>query len=86
MERENLKRLGDIKAGTKCKIKDINLTKKIKKRLLELGLIPGREIEILQVAPFNGPVRLKVNDFCLALRKNEANNILVEECKKQREN
>jgi ferrous iron transport protein A len=83
---ENLKKLGEIKEGTKCKIKDINLTKNIKKKLLELGLIPGREIEILQVAPFNGPVRLKINDFCLALRRNEANQILVEECKKRREN
>ncbi len=83
---EKLKKLGEIKEGTKCKIKDINLTKNIKKKLLELGLIPGREIEILQVAPFNGPVRLKINDFCLALRKNEANQILVEECKKRKEN
>jgi ferrous iron transport protein A len=83
---ENLKKLGEIKEGTKCKIRDINLAKNIKRKLLELGLIPGREIEILQVAPFNGPVRLKVNDFCLALRRNEANKILVEECKKRKEN
>ena len=75
-----MKKLTDLKEGTKCKIKDLALNKDLKKKLLELGLFPGQEVILLQKTPFGGPVRLKVKDYCLALRRNDAGNILVDEC------
>ncbi|RUM57688.1 MAG: ferrous iron transport protein A [Persephonella sp.] len=75
-----MKKLIDLKEGSKCKIKDLTLNKNIKKKLLELGLFPGQEVVVLQKTPFGGPVRLKVKDYCLALRRKEADNILVDEC------
>ena len=75
-----MKSLIDIKEGTRCKIKDLTLSRNIKKKLLELGLFPGQEVVVLQKTPFGGPVRLKVKDYCLALRRQEAGNILVDEC------
>ncbi len=75
-----MKKLIDLKEGSKCKIKDLTLNKNIKKKLLELGLFPGQEVVVLQKTPFGGPVRLKVKDYCLALRRKDADNILVDEC------
>jgi ferrous iron transport protein A len=46
-------------------------------KLLELGCFPGREIRLIRSAPFNGPSYLKINGSNVALRKNEAENILV---------
>ena len=75
-----MKKLVELKEGTRCKIRDLTLSQNIKKKLLELGLFPGQEVIILQKTPFGGPVRLKVKDYCLALRRQEASNILVDEC------
>lgn len=67
-----------IKRGIKGKIKEINLPKDMRDKLYELGLIPGQEIEVLQDAPLGGPVKIKVGDYCLALRRREAKGIVVE--------
>ena len=50
---------------------------KLGRRIREMGLIPGAEITILGQAPLNDPVALRVMDFTLTLRNNEADYILV---------
>jgi ferrous iron transport protein A len=47
-------------------------------RLLDLGLVPETEIELIRAAPFGDPFQFKVRGFYLSLRKEEARNILVE--------
>ncbi|MEW6275490.1 MAG: FeoA family protein [Bacillota bacterium] len=47
-------------------------------RILDLGLVPDTEIELVRVAPFGDPGQYKVRGFYLSLRKEEARNILVE--------
>ncbi|MCX7760016.1 MAG: ferrous iron transport protein A [Hydrogenothermaceae bacterium] len=71
--------LADLGQGLKVKIKEINLPKDLRDKLYELGLIPGQEIEILQDAPLGGPIKIRVGDYCLALRRKEAKGIVVEE-------
>ena len=72
-------KLSQVTKGKKCKIKSLNFPTEMKKRLLELGLFPGQEIEVVQTAPFGGPVKIKIKDYCLALRRSEADYIEVEE-------
>ncbi|WP_185864939.1 FeoA family protein [Blattabacterium cuenoti] len=50
-------------------------------KLLELGVLPGIKFEILFISIFNDPLCIKYDQFCLALRKKEAENILVERIK-----
>jgi len=45
-----------------------------------MGLIPGQTVEVIQVSPFGGPVKIKIKDYCLAVRKADADKIIVEEC------
>ncbi|MEJ5172952.1 MAG: FeoA family protein [Hydrogenothermaceae bacterium] len=71
--------LADLGQGLKVKIKEVNLPKDLRDKLYELGLIPGQEIEILQDAPLGGPIKIRVGDYCLALRRKEAKGIVVEE-------
>lgn len=73
------KRLADVEEGKKVVIKDIVCDGCMKKRLYELGLIPGQKIEVLQNGLFGGPIKIKVKDYCLALRRKEAKNIVIEE-------
>jgi ferrous iron transport protein A len=46
-------------------------------KLLEMGCLPGKELEILRVAPFGSPLYLRVGSQFLALRPEEASRILV---------
>lgn len=48
------------------------------RRLRDMGLVPGTEIEIIGRAPLNDPVALRLRGFTLTLRNNEADYIYVE--------
>ena len=45
--------------------------------LMELGCLPGSEIQMLRRTSFGGPVYLKINGIFIALRKEEANLIFI---------
>ncbi|RPF42756.1 ferrous iron transport protein A [Thermodesulfitimonas autotrophica] len=49
------------------------------RRLLALGLVPGTVVAVVRRAPFGDPVAYLVRGYCLALRRQEAATILVEE-------
>lgn len=46
-------------------------------KLLEMGCLPGAEVEVLQVAPLNDPIYICVNGSHLAIRKETACDILI---------
>ena len=54
---------------------------KSKARLVEMGLLPGTEFRIIKQAPFNGAIEVKVRDYYLSLRWEDASNILVQKKK-----
>ena len=47
-------------------------------RLLELGILPGTEIELVRYAPLGDPIDLKVRGYHLSIRKSEAALVRVE--------
>ncbi|MDX1941471.1 MAG: FeoA family protein [Saprospiraceae bacterium] len=46
-------------------------------KLLTMGVLPGSQVEIVREAPFGGGVVIKVDNNYLALRKQEAECILL---------
>ena len=48
-----------------------------RKRLMEMGLSPGTDFEVLRIAPLGDPVEVKVRGYLLSLRKSEAALIKV---------
>ncbi|MGC8868849.1 MAG: FeoA family protein [Sulfurihydrogenibium sp.] len=76
-----MKTLKDLRPGEKAKVLAVEGCEEVKQKLYDLGIIPGEVVEILQDAPFGGPIKIKVHDYCLALRRKEASCILVEESK-----
>ena len=47
-------------------------------KLLELGCLPGNEIELVQIAPFKDPIYINVNGCHIAIRKSMALHIELE--------
>lgn len=46
-------------------------------RFAELGVIPGREIQVLRRAPLGDPMEIQVGETLLSIRKREAASIVV---------
>jgi len=47
-------------------------------KLLELGCLPGNEVELVQVAPFKDPIYINVNGSHIAIRRSTALQIELE--------
>ena len=67
----------DLKIGEKGIIIDAS-SKDIPLKLLEMGCLPGNELELLQMAPFADPLYLNINGCHLAIRKETAVLIFIE--------
>jgi Fe2+ transport system protein FeoA len=74
----SVKKLGELKKGDKGKIVRITGSGNVHKRLMDMGLISGSEIEMQGVAPLGDPIEIKVKGYNLSLRKEEAASINVE--------
>lgn len=59
-------------------IRKISASGQMGKRIREMGLVPDTPIQIRGRAPLKDPVAVKVRDFVLTLRNDEANHITVE--------
>lgn len=71
------KSLKDLNIGDIGKV--INLGKKgpSRRRLMDMGITPGVEIEIVKVAPLGDPIEVNIRGYELTLRKEEAQQIKV---------
>lgn len=47
-------------------------------RLLAMGLLPGTDVRVVQVAPLGDPVEIEFNGMRLSLRKADAGAVEVE--------
>lgn len=68
---ENMVTLDQLKPGEKgiiSNIKSSDLTIK----LLEMGLLPGKEVEYTFKAPLGDPIAVQVSGYTLSLRLDEA--------------
>jgi len=67
-----------MKARQKGRIAKVRAGGEMNRRLRDMGLVPGTEIEIVGRAPLYDPVNIKVRGANLTLRNNEADFIEVE--------
>ena len=74
----DIKTLSELKPGEKGKVTKISSGGSVHRRLLDMGIIKGAQIQMERVAPLGDPVEVKIKGYHLSLRKNEAANIYVE--------
>lgn len=70
--------LRQLAVHQKARITTIAASGEMGRRLRDMGLVPGTEVEVVGRAPLNDPVALRLRDFTLTLRNNEADWIMVE--------
>ncbi|MDX2056087.1 MAG: FeoA family protein [Polyangiaceae bacterium] len=69
--------LGDVRIGQTVTIETVGGQRGFRRRLMELGLVPGTAVELLAVAPLGDPLKLRVRGCTLSIRRAEATFIDV---------
>ena len=69
--------IAHLKRGEKGIIKEFPIDS-LPIKLLELGCLPGNEVELVQVAPLKDPIYIDVNGSHIAIRRAVAMQIEVE--------
>ena len=70
--------LRNLAKGQKAIVKSIQAFGEIGKRIRDMGLIVGADIEVVGKAPLNDPVAIRIKGSTLSLRNKEADYILVQ--------
>ncbi len=69
--------LDDLPVSESATVTAIGGTRALRLRLMEMGLVPGTQIDKLRVAPLGDPVELRVRSGRLSVRRHEARAIEV---------
>ena len=70
-------RLSEIPVGKKCKVLKLISKGKERNRMLDLGIVKGIEIEVLQQSPSGNPIAYFVKGAVIALRLEDSDKIIV---------
>jgi ferrous iron transport protein A len=70
--------LAEIPLGRLVKVRAIGGARAFRRRLLEMGLVPGVTVRVVTIAPLGDPLRIEVRHGQWSIRKAEAAQIAVE--------
>ena len=73
-----MKQLSEAARGERFRVVEISGDDTLSMRLMEMGLTPGVEVEMLGAAPLGDPLEFGVRGYRLSLRKTEADRISVQ--------
>lgn len=74
----NIIPLRELPKGQKAIITSIQAVGEIGRRIRDMGLTVGSDIEVIGKAPLNDPVAIRLKGCTLSLRNKEADYILVQ--------
>lgn len=73
----NTKTLCKIGPGERAVVSELRSTGSMRRRLLDIGLINGTEIECIGRSPGGDPSAFLIRGAVIAIRSEDCNNILV---------
>lgn len=73
-----MKTLKEIKVGQSAIVRKIHGDGALKRRIMDMGITKGLEVNIRKVAPLGDPLEITVRGYELSIRKADAELIEVE--------
>jgi ferrous iron transport protein A len=70
--------LDELKPGESGRITTIGVVGPLKRRLMDMGVLVGVEVEVIKIAPMGDPLEVALKSYRLSLRRSEAQGISVE--------
>ncbi|HCA29202.1 MAG TPA: ferrous iron transport protein A [Ruminococcaceae bacterium] len=69
--------LSDLKNGQIAKVRKLLTTGSMRRRLQDIGLIEGTEVECVQKSPSGDPIAYLIRGAVIALRSEDSSKVLV---------
>ncbi|MBQ3492223.1 MAG: ferrous iron transport protein A [Oscillospiraceae bacterium] len=69
----------DLKIGQKGIISEVGGEGALRLRLLDMGLIPGTQVQLQKIAPMGDPIQILVRGYDLTIRLEDARRIVLRE-------
>lgn len=73
-----MKTLKESKVGDTVRVVKLHGEGAVKRRIMDMGLTKGVDVQIRKVAPLGDPIEVRVRGYELSLRKRDAEMIEVE--------
>jgi len=73
----NTTSLSTLKEGESCRIVRLDMTGKMRSRLMDLGFIPGAAAECLHISSGGDPAAYLISGTVIAIRKTDAERIVI---------
>lgn len=70
--------LAQLNPGEKAKVCHLALEGGIRRRLLDIGLTEGAEVECAGISPFGSPGAYLIQEALIAIRKSDSRKIIVQ--------
>lgn len=74
---ERIDPLSDLTPGSVCQIVSLELSGLLRRRILDLGIVPGTLIRCIRRGPSGDPTAYLVRETLIALRSEDAAQIFV---------
>ena len=69
--------LANLQVGERARVASLLSRGSMRRRLQDIGLIEGTEVECVQKCPAGDPVAYRIRGALIALRSEDSSNILV---------
>lgn len=69
--------LSECKVGDTVKIAHMHLKDEVFQKFLDMGFVPGASLEIRKYSVLNDPMQVKIHNYLVAIRSEEASAIEV---------
>ncbi|AEG59170.1 FeoA family protein [Desulforamulus ruminis] len=74
---ESMMTLYELPVGQSATVSSIQAQGMVRRRLMDLGLVPGTRVETLRISPAGDPKAYKIRGTVIAFREEEGSQILV---------
>ena len=78
-KKEKEQTLAGVSVGEKVRILELHCEGAYRRRLLDLGLIPGTEVRAVMMSPLGTPIAYEIRGSIIALRLEDASKIIVKQ-------
>ncbi len=72
------KTLRDVPIGQSATVRRLMGEGELKRRIMNMGLTKGAQVQVRKVAPLGDPIEITVRGTEVSLRKTEAEHVLVD--------
>ncbi len=73
-----MKTLKEVQCGESIKVVKLEGAGAVRRRLMDMGLTKGVEVQVRKVAPLGDPIEVSLRGYQLSLRKADADMIQVQ--------